>query len=327
MPGELEVRSAQDLLESPLASVTWLVEELIPTGLVVLAGTPKVGKSWFCLWLAICVSTGRAFLDHATERAGVLYLCLEDTFGRIQNRLFHLVDVANDDLKFAIVADKLNNGLTVQLERFVSAQPTTRLVIIDTLQKVRVATGDSVYASDYQDIGLLKAFADKNGLCILLVHHTRKMGDEANIFNTISGSNGILGAADECLLLSKDAMFDGKATLSITGRDVDLAEYKLAFNDCRWQLVEQTSREELREREVPSCVMSVLDFMATRPGAWEGTATQLIADAALDDATPAVLAKRLNEYRTFLAERGVEYGFRRTATARLITLTHAHNQN
>lgn len=327
MPGDLEVRSAQDLLDSPLASVTWLVEELIPTGLVVLAGTPKVGKSWFCLWLAICISTGQAFLDHATERAGVLYLCLEDTFGRIQNRLFHLVDVANDDLKFAIVADKLNNGLTVQLERYVSAQPTTRLVIIDTLQKVRVATGDSVYASDYQDIGLLKAFADKNGLCILLVHHTRKMGDEANIFNTISGSNGILGAADECLLLAKDAMFDGKATLAITGRDVDLAEYKLAFNDCRWQLVEQTSREELREREVPSCVMSVLDFMATRPGAWEGTATQLIADAALDDATPAVLAKRLNEHRTFLAERGVEYGFRRTATARLITLTHANNQN
>ena len=157
MPGELEVRSAQDLLDSPLASVTWLVEELIPTGLVVLAGTPKVGKSWFCLWLAICVSTGQAFLDHATERAGVLYLCLEDTFGRIQNRLFHLVDVANDDLRFAIMADKLNNGLTVQLERYVSAQPTTRLIIIDTLQKVRVTTGDSVYASDYQDIGLLKA--------------------------------------------------------------------------------------------------------------------------------------------------------------------------
>lgn len=327
MPGELEVRSAQDLLDSPLANITWLVEELIPTGLVVLAGTPKVGKSWFCLWLAICISTGQAFLDHATERAGVLYLCLEDTFGRIQNRLFHLVDVANDDLRFAIVADKLNNGLTVQLERYVSAQPTTRLIIIDTLQKVRVATGDSVYASDYQDIGLLKAFADKNGLCILIVHHTRKMGDEANIFNTISGSNGILGAADECLLLAKDAMFDGKATLAITGRDVDLAEYKLAFNDCRWQLIEQTSREELREREVPSCVISVLDFMAARPGAWEGTATQLIADAALADATPAVLAKRLNEHRTFLAERGVEYGFHRTATARLITLDHIHNQN
>lgn len=327
MPGELEVRSAQDLLDSPLANITWLVEELIPTGLVVLAGTPKVGKSWFCLWLAICVSTGQAFLDHATERAGVLYLCLEDTFGRIQNRLFHLVDVANDDLRFAIVADKLNNGLTVQLERYVSAQPTTRLIIIDTLQKVRVATGDSVYASDYQDIGLLKAFADKNGLCILIVHHTRKMGDEANIFNTISGSNGILGAADECLLLAKDAMFDGKATLAITGRDVDLAEYKLAFNDCRWQLVEQTSREELREREVPSCVISVLDFMAARPGAWEGTATQLIADASLSDATPAVLAKRLNEHRAFLAERDVEYGFHRTSTARLITLTHISNRS
>lgn len=322
MSGELEVRSAQDLLDSPLASVTWLVEELIPTGLVVLAGTPKVGKSWLSLDLSVSVSTGQPFLDHATERSGVLYLCLEDTYGRIQNRLFHIVDVANDDLRFAIMADKLNNGLILQLEHYVSSNPTTRLVIVDTLQKVRVATGDSVYASDYQDVGLLKAFADKHGLCILLVHHTRKMGDEANIFNTISGSNGILGAADECLLLAKDAMFDGKATLSVTGRDVDLAEYKLEFIDCKWHLIGQTSREELREREVPGCVMSVLDFMATRPGAWEGTATQLIEDAGLVDATPAVLAKRLNEHRAFLAERGVEYGFHRTATARLITLAH-----
>ena len=315
MPGELEVRSAQDLL----------VEELITTGLVVLAGTPTVGKSWLSLDLSVSVSTGQPFLDHATERSGVLYLCLEDTYGRIQNRLFHIVDVANDDLQFAIMADKLNGGLIMQLERYLASHPATRLIIVDTLQKVRVATGDSVYASDYQDVGMLKAFADKHSLCVLLVHHTRKMGDEANVFNTISGSNGILGAADECLLLAKDAMFDDKATLSVTGRDVDLAEYKLAFNDCRWHLIEQTSREELREREVPACVLSVLDFMATCPGAWEGTATQLIEAAGLVDATPAVLAKRLNEHRAFLAERGVEYGFHRTATARLITLVHIRN--
>ena len=327
MSGELEVRSAQDLLDSPLASVTWLVEELIPTGLVVLAGTPKVGKSWFSLGLSVSVSTGQPFLEHATERSGVLYLCLEDTYARIQNRLFHIVDIANDDLQFAIMANKLNGGLIMQLERYLASHPATRLIIVDTLQKVRATIGDSVYASDYQDVGLFKAFADKHGLCVLLVHHTRKMADEANVFNTISGSNGILGAAGEGLLLAKDAMFDGKATLSITGRDVDLAEYKLAFTDCRWHLIEQTSREELREREVPACVLTVLDFMAARPGAWEGTATQLIDDAGLTDATPAVLAKRLNEHRAFLVERGVEYGFRRTATARLITLTHAHNQD
>lgn len=322
MPGELEVRSAQDLLVSPLEGVAWLVEELITTGLVVLAGTPKVGKSWFCLCLGLCVSLGTTFLDHATECADVLYLCLEDQYGRIQSRLFHLVDVANDNLRFAIMADKLNSGLILQLERYLETYPRTKLIIVDTLQKVRVATGDSVYASDYQDVGMLKAFADKHSLCVLLVHHTRKMDDEANVFNTISGSNGILGAADECLLLAKDAMFDDKATLSVTGRDVDLAEYKLAFTDCRWHLIEQTSREELREREVPACVLSVLDFMAARPGAWEGTATQLIEDAGLADATPAVLAKRLNEHHAFLAERGVEYGFHRTATARLITLAH-----
>lgn len=110
MPGELEVRSAQDLLVSPLEGVAWLVEELITTGLVVLAGTPKVGKSWFCLCLGLCVSLGTTFLEHATECADVLYLCLEDQYGRIQSRLFHLVDVANDNLRFAIMADKLNNG-------------------------------------------------------------------------------------------------------------------------------------------------------------------------------------------------------------------------
>lgn len=131
MPGDLEVRSAQDLLDSPLASVTWLVEELIPTGLVVLAGTPKVGKSWFSLGLSVSVSTGQPFLDHATERSGVLYLCLEDTYARIQNRLFHIVDVANDDLQFAIMADKLNSGLILQLERYVSSHLTTRLIIVD----------------------------------------------------------------------------------------------------------------------------------------------------------------------------------------------------
>ena len=322
MPGELEVRSAQDLLVSPLEGVAWLVEELITTGLVVLAGTPKVGKSWFCLCLGLCVSLGTTFLDHATECADVLYLCLEDQYGRIQSRLFHLVDEANDNLRFAIMADKLNNGLILQLEKYLETYPRTKLIIVDTLQKVRVASGDNVYAADYQDVGLLKSFADKPGICVLLVHHTRKMGDEANIFNTISGSNGIIGAADECLMLTKDAMFDDKATLSVTGRDVDLAEYKLAFRDCRWHLIEQTSREELREREVPTCVLTVLDFMATRPGAWEGTATQLIEDAGLVDATPAVLAKRLNEHHAFLAERGVEYGFHRTATARLITLAH-----
>lgn len=321
MPGDLETVTAQELLERPLEGISWLIEGLLAVGLIVLAGTPKVGKSWFAALLGLCVSTGQPFLEHATAQAEVLYLCLEDTFPRIQQRLFHLTDAANEKLHFAVMADKLQNGLVGQLERFVAQHPDTKLVIVDTLQAVRNATNDNAYAADYGDLGMLKRFADEHGLAVLLIHHTRKMSDSSNVFNMVSGSNGIMGSADETMILAKGNFFDGKATLSVTGRDVDLAEYKLAFRDCRWELIEQTSRDELEERDVPAAVLTVLDFMSNRAGNWEGTATQLIDEAGITDVKSNVLAKFLNEHSAFLHERGTKYDYRRTSTARLITLT------
>lgn len=321
MPGDLETVTAQELLERPLEGISWLIEGLLAVGLIVLAGTPKVGKSWFAALLGLCVSTGQPFLEHATAQAEVLYLCLEDTFPRIQQRLFHLTDAANEKLHFAVMADKLQNGLVGQLERFVAQHPDTKLVIVDTLQTVRNATNDNAYAADYGDLGMLKRFADEHGLAVLLIHHTRKMSDSSNVFNMVSGSNGIMGSADETMILAKGNFFDGKATLSVTGRDVDLAEYKLAFRDCRWELIEQTSRDELEERDVPAAVLTVLDFMSNRAGNWEGTATQLIDEADVTDVKSNVLAKFLNEHSAFLHERGTKYDYRRTSTARLITLT------
>lgn len=321
MRGDLETVSAEDLLERPLTGTNWLVEGLIATGLVVLAGTPKVGKSWFSMLLALCVSQGKPFLDHATEQADVLYLCLEDTFPRIQQRLFHLTDAANEKLHFAVAAKKLNGGLISQLEGFADAHPGTRLVIVDTLQTVRGGGSDNAYAADYDDLGRLKRFADERNITMLVIHHTRKMPDQANVFNTISGSNGIMGTADETMILAKAGFFDADAVLSVTGRDVELSEFRLAFRDCRWELVEQTSRAELEEREVPPDVLTVLDFMATRPGSWEGTATQLAAEAGISDAPANVLAKHMNEHASFMRERGVAYDFRRTSSARLITLS------
>lgn len=321
MPGDLETVTAQELLERPLEGISWLIEGLLAVGLIVLAGTPKVGKSWFAALLGLCVSTGQPFLEHATAQAEVLYLCLEDTFPRIQQRLFHLTDAANEKLHFAVMADKLQNGLVGQLERFVAQHPDTKLVIVDTLQTVRNATNDNAYAADYGDLGMLKRFADEHGLAVLLIHHTRKMSDSSNVFNMVSGSNGIMGSADETMILAKGNFFDGKATLSVTGRNVDLAEYKLAFRDCRWELIEQTSRDELEERDVPAAVLTVLDFMSNRAGNWEGTATQLIDEAGVTDVKSNVLAKFLNEHSAFLHERGTKYDYRRTSTARLITLT------
>ena len=94
----------------------------------------------------------------------------------------------------------------------------------------------------------------------------------------------------------------------------------MEFVDCRWTLIEQTSKEELQEREIPSSVLMVVDFMASRAGSWEGTATQLISEALIEDVKPQVLSKYLNEHSSFLARHGLHYRFRRTQNARLITL-------
>lgn len=96
---------------------------------------------------------------------------------------------------FAVYAKRLGNGLDEQLERFVREHPDTRLIIIDTLQKIRELGGEAYsYADDYQIVGRLKQFADKNGICMLVVHHTRKTpaGDK---FERISGTTGLLGCA------------------------------------------------------------------------------------------------------------------------------------
>ena len=108
------------------------------------------------------------------------------------------------NLRFAVYARQLGAGLDEQLEKFVREHPDTRLIIIDTLQKIREAGGDAYsYANDYEIIGRMKQFADKKGVCVLLVHHTRKQlaGDK---FEMISGTNGLLGCADGVFLLQKE---------------------------------------------------------------------------------------------------------------------------
>lgn len=319
-PAKIFTVSAQYLLDMPLQALPWIVEGLITIGLILLCGDPKAGKSWMVTDLALCVSTGTPFLGRATVLADVLYLSLEDTYSRLQQRLFKLVDEANDRLHIAIDAVGIRGGLISYLEDFLVDYPETRLVIIDTFQLVRDTACDSVYQGDYRDVQAFKRFADEHGIAVVLVHHTRKMKDSANVFNRVSGSNGIMGAADTTMILQKESYFSDAATLSVTGRDIDMAEYQLKLRNCRWEVVGETSREELVEREIPVGVLRVLDYMSTREDDWEGTATQLIEDAGINDLASNVVAKRLNEHSRYLRAHGLVYGYRRTSNARLIRL-------
>ena len=200
---KLETITAEDLQNRTYEPTHFLVDELIPEGLHILAGAPKIGKSWLALWLCLCIAQGQPLWNFATTQGEALYLSLEDSFQRIQTRLFDLTEDAPPTLHFAIMADTLKHGLEQQIEQFLTEHPTTKLVVIDTLQRVRSAGSDSnLYANDYQDIGLLKRLADRRHIAILLIHHLRKLHDD-DPMNMISGSTGLSGAADSTFVLQK----------------------------------------------------------------------------------------------------------------------------
>ena len=204
---KFEPIDARTLSITPLPPVRWLIPDLLSGGLSMLSGGSKIGKSWLCLWLCLQLAKGGELWGRPLRAQAVLYLCLEDTYARIQNRLFHLSEEEMpDNLYFQTACEGLGHGLEEQIEQFLAVRPDTGLVVIDTLQKVR--TGDAngnVYACDYRDMSALKSLADRHNIGILLVHHQRKdrTGDP---FDDISGSVALMGGADTIWLLQRQRM-------------------------------------------------------------------------------------------------------------------------
>lgn len=317
---KLCARTAQELLEEPITEADWVIEDLLPIGAHILAGAPKIGKSWMVLAMGLAVSMGTPFWDYAVCQGSVLYLCLEDTYARVKKRLWKLTDEASDRFYLANSAATIKDGLAEQIDYFVINHPDLKLVFIDTFQKVRSPSGDSIYAADYGDFSALKAVADKHSLAMMVVHHTRKMADE-DIMNTVSGSGGITGSADSIWVLKRASRGVGDATLTVTGRDVEFRELKLALRDCRWNLIERTSEEELEERDVPSCVLRVLEFMNAREeDVWSGSVGELIEAAEVSGVTTATFGKFLAQHSVFMRLRGIAYSKKHTSTGQIVTL-------
>lgn len=317
---KLQTIDADALLYEPLEKPQFVVDGLIPTGLILFCGAQKIGKSWLMLKLCLCVSQGLPLWEMPTAQGDVLYLCLEDTFSRIQDRLFQVTDEASGRLYFAVASCKLTDGLTVQLEDYLKDYPDSRMIVIDTLQKVRTASKDNAYASDYGDISLLKDFADRHSLAVIVVHHIRKQKD-SDVFNMVSGTTGLTGSADSTFVLEKENRASDTARLYVTGRDTPYQEFVLRFRDCSWELVERKTQEQLAKEAIPNVLFRVVDFMQDKEG-WSGTATELIAAMGETETVPTVITKWLNEYRIpFLSENGIGYQYSSRKEGRQIALT------
>ena len=316
---DLKIINADNLLYTTLAENEFIVDEILPVGLHLFCGAPKVGKSWLMLDLCIKVSKGEEIWNLKTNKCDVLYLALEDTYSRLQKRLFKLTDEIDSNFHIAIESNKITNGLVMQLENAIKQYPNTRLVVIDTLQKVRKQSNDVNYSADYGDISTLKAFADKNKLAIILVHHLRKQ-DDSDVFNKISGTAGIMGSSDTTFILEKKSRDDSVATLFVTGRDVEYQTFTLRFEECRWNLIERSFQKELEIKNAPEIVSNVISFINENK-MWQGTATELLEILDKKDITPQYLTKVLNEYsKTILLDNKISFTTSRTSIARLVTL-------
>ena len=210
----------------------------------------------------------------------MLYLALEDDFQRIQSRMFMMYGV-NDtpNLHFATTAGKIGNGLGEQLENFMQEYPDTKLIIIDTMQKIREVGGEAYsYASDYEIIGRIKQFADQHGICVLTVHHTRKQQADDS-FETISGTTGLLGCADGSLLMQKKKRTELDATIKVVGRDQP-DQILYLKKDPQTQIWNLERMENELYKEPPDPVLEAIAKLVKEP--WSGSPTELVSFLQID---------------------------------------------
>lgn len=248
----LEIVNADKLLYQTMPDIEFIVDGILPTGLHLFCGASKVGKSWLILDLAIKVSKGEEMWNLQTKKADVLYFSLEDTYQRLQKRLHNL--------HFVVTSKSISNGFIKDLQDCIKEYSNTKLVIIDILQKIRKSSTDSTYSCDYNDISIIKKFADENKIAIILVHHLRKQEDN-DVFNMISGTTGIMGSADTTFILKKKSRDDSVGILSITGRDVEYQTFTLKFDSCRWSMIERSFQKDIEIQNAPEIIFKIIDYV------------------------------------------------------------------
>ncbi len=323
MERKLNTIDGATLMAQPLRPPNFIVDSLLSQGLHILAGSPKVGKSWLALWLAVTVAKGEPVWGMTAKPGSVLYLCLEDSQLRIQNRLFQVTEDAPATVHFCTEAALLGRGLEEQLENFLAERPDTVLVIIDTLQMVRNARYDNTYANDYRDLSALKQIADRHGLAILLIHHLRKEPAE-DVFNRISGTTAISGAVDTSLTLVEEHRGSRRAKLFCVGRDIEYREMELERNgDNIWEVVSDSrdAPELLEDKIVP-----LLSGLMEGREKFIGTPTELtgaIDLAGAEGISPKTLSRRIVQSVDALSKTGITVILRRSNGRRLIELHRA----
>lgn len=321
-PNYLHTVSMSELYDTVYPSKLPVIENLLYAGTYLFVGAPKVGKSFFMAQLAYHVSEGIPLWEYPVNKGDVLYMALEDDYARLQKRLSQMFGMeSSDHLHFATCAKQLGGGLEGQLKEFLKNYPNTKLVIIDTLQKIREAGRDKLsYGSDYEVVTKLKNFSDTNGICLLIVHHTRKQSSE-DCFDTISGTNGLLGSADGAFILQKEKRTGNSAILDAVGRDQQDQRLHIAFDRerCIWKLTK--AETELIKPPLDPLLEELAKLVTIESPDWNGSASELAEQLQGIELQPNALTRRLNVgANQLLNEYGIHYENTRSHIGRQVRL-------
>jgi AAA domain/IclR helix-turn-helix domain len=232
--------NAEDLNTMQFPPIKYVVPDYIVEGLTLLAGKPKIGKSWLLLHMAIAVARGGFTLGEVKCAEGdVLYCALEDNLRRLKSRMTKLLGEQPwpRQLVFQCEMPRLTEGGLDYIKSWIEGAARPRLVIVDTLAMVRTpsARNQSLYDADYAAVKDLRAVASKYNVAIVLVHHLRKQ-DADDAFDVVSGTLGLTGAPDTILIIKRDTT--GTTILHGRGRDLIEVEKAMTFNKdaCTWTI-------------------------------------------------------------------------------------------
>lgn len=282
MATKLQTFTAQELQQANPQPPQYIIEQILPVGFVLLAAPPKTGKSWLSLSIADAVATGLPFWGFKTNQGACLYLALEDSAFRLYDRLKQIGSTMPNNLHLAIQgADNVGTGLIGQLQEWKDSNPDGRLIIIDTIGRVKGQNrpGMNSYESDTMLFSPLQQFAVRNSLCVLAVTHFSKSkaltGDDP--FERITGSMGALGVADAALIIY-GKRGEAEQNLKITGRDITAADYRIKFENLHWRMVgnsEALEKQAVIDAYRQSPLVRTIRGLVHENGRWEGTASDI----------------------------------------------------
>jgi RecA-family ATPase len=289
---KLPFTTAKHILDTDYPDEPSRIDSLLPySGLVLFCGPFKSAKSFFILFMAHCITTAKYFLGKLIgENCQCLYLALEDSEHRLKKRFNKMKIEPTDDLIISTQWSYDQRGI-IDLSKFLVSCPSVKVIIIDTLGRFSKCRAEANFQSDYDFMGKIKEICDRHNVLIIFVHHTRKMRDENDIFNMISGTVGNLAAADEIILLQRERN-SKKAKLHITSRDFPEIIYDIEFDEnCCWQMIgEAKLRASTPERQ------RIFDILRN---------TDELSPSQIAEKIPGATAKNVSNLLALMKDEGI----------------------